>query len=114
MMMAATVTLDPKVVQRENARLRANAVRTARAEIKRAVKAGTLDPRDVILDPSPTAQGMEIMDILVAIPRVGKSVAGEVLRGVCRRDLLLGQMGDVTRERIVERMHKRIWFALPR
>jgi hypothetical protein len=113
MMMAATA-LDPRVVQRENARLRANAVRTARAEVKRAIKAGRLDPRDVILNPTPVAEGMEVMDILVAIPRVGKAVAGEVLRGACRRDLLLGQMGDVTRGLIVERMQKRIWFALPR
>ncbi len=59
---------------------RANAVRSARAQVKRDVAVRRLTVVDVIKLPPPHAGGMVVLDLLRAAPLIGRSKALRVLR----------------------------------
>lgn len=63
--------------QRRDALRRANEVRVVRAQMKREVKAGERDPR-TLLDHADTGS-MKLMDLLLAIPKVGRVKANRML-----------------------------------
>ena len=67
-------------VQRENL-AQANAVRCARAELKRALKAGSVEIEEVIAHPPRFAEQAKIADLLLALPGVGPTRTTRLLVG---------------------------------
>jgi len=65
--------------QAAGALARANAVRFARAEDKRRIKRGALDPAGVLLDPPDHWRAARVIDLLLAIDRVGRERASRWL-----------------------------------
>lgn len=61
--------LANKNVQRIQALANANAIRIERAELKRDIKAGHLDPAQVVRE---CENGLPLFELLCAIPRVGR------------------------------------------
>ena len=59
---------------------KANTVRLARADYKRAIQAGQERPMDVLADPPEWAARWHVMDLLRAIPGVGPCKARKWLR----------------------------------
>jgi hypothetical protein len=76
--MTATPTRTPD--QRMAALHRANEIRTYRAELKRKIAAGDLDPETVLTRPAPELMTMKVWDLLMAIPAVGRCKADRALR----------------------------------
>lgn len=113
-MMTVTVTVDARAEQRDRARHKANAVRTAKAGLKREIKSGQRDVRDVLWDPPACCLKMTIVELLTAMPRVGDVLAHKIAFGICRPDLRLSQMSDTTRGRLAGEIEARAWWALPR
>ena len=65
-------------VQLENL-AQANAVRLARAELKRALKAGSVEIEEVIAHPPRFAEQAKIADLLLALPGVGPTRTNRLL-----------------------------------
>jgi hypothetical protein len=69
-MEAATAPADP---QRLRALERANAIRLARAELKRRIAEGEVSVADVLLEPPPHAASWAVWDLLMSQRRWGSS-----------------------------------------
>lgn len=65
--------------QRRAALAKANRIRTARAELKRDLKAGRASFLDLVTDPPEWAATMKVYDALLATPKVGAVKANKVL-----------------------------------
>lgn len=78
--MSAT-TLDP-MTQRQAALLRANEIRSIRAQLKQDVRAGLLSALDVMRDPPEGAANLPVGDLILSVPGVGKTKARKALRRV--------------------------------
>lgn len=78
--MTAMVTLDHSLAQRLEALEKANRTRSARAELKRDLRAGRRMVVDVIADPPGCAASMTVLDALLAAPKVGRVKAARMLR----------------------------------
>lgn len=91
-----------RVRQRQDALVRANTVRLARAKAKRAVASGTLSAEDVVASPAPHLRGMAVRDLLLSVRGVGPARADGMLRaaGVGQARDLGGLTG---RQRVVLR-----------
>lgn len=85
--------------------LRANAIRTARSKVKLDMKAGKVDPLDVLAAPPECVANMDVYEFLMAIPKVGRTRALHTLRGanvsVTRK---LGSLTERERLAITARM----------
>lgn len=68
--------------QRRAALAQANAVRTARAALRRAVHDGDVRAADVVADPPPEARSMSVGELLAAQHRWGAARASRLLRRV--------------------------------
>jgi hypothetical protein len=66
--------------QTMEALLRANEVRLTRAEDKRMIKAGRLNPATILRCPPPHWQRAKLVDLLVSMPKVGRVKAGKWCR----------------------------------
>jgi hypothetical protein len=71
--MNATAMIVPAVPQHLRALQRANEVRLARAELKRAIADGEMDIAEVILGCPPEAQSMAVADLLLSQRRWGQT-----------------------------------------
>lgn len=70
----ALPTITPE--QREAALAAAHATRTARAQVKRDLKAGTVDPAQVLANRSDkTTGGITVAQFIAALPRYGRARA---------------------------------------
>lgn len=81
---------------------RANQVRLGRADLKRQIKTGELDPRDVLREVPELLRPVGVYDFLVTCPRVGHQKANSLLRDVGRGHFLnptlpLGRLSQRTR-----------------
>jgi hypothetical protein len=65
--------------QRLDALAKANQVRSARAQLKRDLAAGSLALARVLADPPPCAHTARVRDLLVAGPGIGPARAGRAL-----------------------------------
>jgi hypothetical protein len=74
------MTDDQATLQRLEALVNANAVRTARATDKKLIKAGKKDPALIILNPPTQWQTAKVIDLLLAMPKVGQVKANKWLR----------------------------------
>jgi hypothetical protein len=70
-----TAPPDRSLAQRMTALERANAVRSARAQLKVDILAGRQDPVEILLSPPPSVDSMKVFDLLLATPKVGRSKA---------------------------------------
>ncbi len=59
---------------------RANEIRTARAQLKRDLKAGRRSIHDLILEPPAFLETAKVMDMLLAVPKYGRVKANKVLQ----------------------------------
>jgi len=66
--------------QRITALAEANRIRTARAALKRDLKAGTVRIGPLILDPPPDIHTAKVLDLLRATPKIGNVKAAKILK----------------------------------
>lgn len=89
------------LAQRAAALQKANEVRTARAELKRRIKKGEVDPRELFAQPPPELGTMKIADLLPAVPKIGRVKAQKIIkRNKIRRDLTFRHASSFTRGEI--------------
>ena len=69
--------------QRMAALRRANEIRTARAQLKRDLKAGRRSIHDLLLEPPEFLATAKVLDLLLAVPKYGRVKANKVLL-LCR------------------------------
>jgi hypothetical protein len=69
------------VQQRMDALEGANRVRLRRAQLKRDLKARRVSVCDVLADPPAWVGTMKVFDLLLAVPKVGRTKANKMLRG---------------------------------
>jgi hypothetical protein len=79
----AVATPERSPDQRMAALRRANEIRTARARLKRDLKAGRRSIHDLLLEPPEFVETAKVMDMLLAVPKYGRVKAGKVLQ-LCR------------------------------
>ena len=65
--------------QRRQALARANAVRTARAKLKKDLASGNADLAPLIVNPPEYAATAKVVDLLVSLPRIGQVKAHQIL-----------------------------------
>ena len=97
--MTATATFDRTLEQRMTALQQANEIRFARAALRVDLYHGNVDARDIILSPPKFVQSMRVVDLLLAVPRVGPSKAARMLR-FCRVSATRPLGGMTQRERV--------------
>lgn len=88
---------------------RANEVRLGRADLKRQIKTGELDPRAVLADVPELLRAVQVFDFLLCCPRVGEQKAHSMLRGVGRGHFLsptlpLGRLSERSRLALAARL----------
>jgi hypothetical protein len=79
MVEVVAVIPERSLAQRLAALERANEIRTYRAQLKRDVTAGKRSVRDVLLFPEDEVETMKVVDLLVAVPKVGRVKANKWL-----------------------------------
>jgi len=72
-------TPERSLDQRIDALNRANEIRTLRAQLKRDLKAGTASIQALLLDPPAYLQTAKVLEILLALPKIGKVKATKIL-----------------------------------
>ena len=77
------LTPERSLDQRKQALKRANEVRTKRAALKRELKAGRVTIQKLLLNPPPYLLTAKVIDMLLAVPKVGRVKANRVLKS-CR------------------------------
>jgi hypothetical protein len=63
---------EPDLLQHMEALLLANKVRTRRSEDKKDLKFGRLDGRDILRNTPSHWESAKVLDLLIALPRVGR------------------------------------------
>lgn len=77
--MEYVVAPERSLAQRMDALKHANEIRFARAEWKRDVKAGRTPAVAGLVDPPACLESMRVVDLLVALPKVGRVKANKAL-----------------------------------
>lgn len=72
-------TPDRSLQQRREALGNANVVRQARAQLKRDLKDGKTTGAKVIADPPEHVAGMNVRELLMAIPKLGRTKVDRIL-----------------------------------
>lgn len=89
-------------VRRENLR-RANEVRVARAEIRRAISNRIMDPSEVLLNTPECCKKVSVGDFCRWVPYIGRKRATLRLKSIgVSPTVPLGHLSRVTRERIIQ------------
>lgn len=87
---------------------RANEVRLSRADLKRRLKSGELDPRAVLADVPELLRSVKVHDFLKWCPRVGEEKAWRILRSnplhPIGPSLPLGRLSEPTRRHLADRL----------
>lgn len=103
--MAATIDRPPDrtIEQRMVALARANEIRLTRAQLKRDIRAGRASAAEIIAYPPPWAEGMPVIDLLLASHRIGRVKAERLMTryriGSARR---VGALTDRQRQALVD------------
>ena len=71
-MKAPTQAPERSLDQRMDALRRANDIRSRRAQLKKDLKSGRVQIRDVIADPPEYVMTAKVFDMLLAVPKYGK------------------------------------------
>jgi hypothetical protein len=104
---------ERSLAQRHDALQRANEIRTRRAQLKRDVKAGRADALAVLADPPEWAGTMKVVDLMLAVPSVGRVKVNKALRR-CAVSPSKSLGGLSTRQRAELRAHLEAAPALRR
>jgi len=75
-----TAVTPAQIHQRDTALVRANAIRLARSQLKRDLKAGRADPVEILIEPPEFARAMPVWDLLLALPAIGLHRGRRLLR----------------------------------
>jgi hypothetical protein len=70
---------ERSLIQRMDALNRANEIRTARAQLKRDLKAGRLAIHELLTEPPAYVETAKVFDLLLAVPKYGRVKANKVL-----------------------------------
>jgi len=70
---------ERSVEQRRAALIRANEIRTRRAQLKIDVKARRADAALVLLEPEDWVETMKVWDLLLAVPKIGRVKTNTIL-----------------------------------
>jgi hypothetical protein len=70
---------ERSLIQRMDALHRANEIRTARAQLKRDLKAGRLAIHELLTEPPAYVETAKVFDLLLAVPKYGRVKANKVL-----------------------------------
>jgi hypothetical protein len=69
------------IQQRMDALANANVIRVRRARLKRDLKARRASVFDVLADPPAWVETMKVFDLLLAVPKIGRTKANKTLQG---------------------------------
>src|SRR5215469_12275716 len=94
--------------QRMEALQRANDVRSARAKLKRDLKAGRQPIHELLLDPPEYLETAKVFDVLLAVPKYGRVKVNKILT-TCRisPSKTIGGMSERQRGELVELLRRR-------
>lgn len=73
---------ERSIQQRMSALQHANHIRTYRASLKRDLKAGRVNIQEVLLNPSENVDTMKVVDLLMAVPKLGRVKIDKMVRSV--------------------------------
>ena len=93
--------------QRLDALHAANEIRTRRAQLKRDLKAGRASIAALLLDPPSWLQSAKVLDMLLAVPKLGRVKATKLLDS-CRisPSKTFGGLTDRQREELAARLNQ--------
>ncbi len=93
--------------QRIDALTIANEIRTRRAQLKRDLKAGTTSIATLLLDPPSWLETAKVLDMLLALPKIGRVKATNILNG-CRisPSKTFGGLSDRQRAELAGRLNQ--------
>jgi hypothetical protein len=88
--------------QRRKALKRANSVRIRRAQLKKTLKHGTRKIEKILLNPPDYVVTMKVRDLLMAVPKFGKTKAARLLTQ-CQigHQKRVGELSDRQREALI-------------
>jgi hypothetical protein len=86
---------------------RANEIRTARAQLKRDLKAGRISVHDLLLNPPDYVETAKVFDMLLAVPKYGRVKVGKILN-VCRisPSKTIGGLSQRQRRELAQILHR--------
>ena len=76
----ATAVPERTHEQRMRALRRANEIRSARAQLKRDLKAGRISIHELLLNPPEYVATAKVFDMLLAVPKYGRVKANKILQ----------------------------------
>jgi hypothetical protein len=93
--------------QRMDALKRANGIRSARAKLKKDLKAGKANIHALLLDPPEYVQTAKVFDMLLAVPKYGRVKANRILNQ-CRisPSKTIGGLSERQRAELVSQLHR--------
>jgi hypothetical protein len=99
---------ERSLVQRMEALQRANDIRSARAQLKRDLKAGRQPIHELLLDPPEYLETAKVFDLLLAVPKYGRVKVNKILSN-CRisPSKTIGGLSERQRTELVELMRRR-------
>jgi hypothetical protein len=99
---------DRSLKQRMDALERANKIRTQRKDLKLGLKAGRIEVSGLILDPPEVLGTMKLFDLLIAVPKLGRTKVNRILTQ-CRisPSKTIGGLSERQRGEIVAYMRRR-------
>ena len=71
---------ERSLVQRMEALHRANEIRTRRAQLKRDLRAGRANIRQLLLEPPDWVETAKVFDMLLAVPKYGRVKVNKILQ----------------------------------
>lgn len=104
-MEAATATAPPNNPQWARALQRANAVRLARADLKKDIRRGLFTLPQLLDDPPPQLHGVPVVEFLTWLPGIGRKRALRIVKGlILTESLTVDNVSPATRVRLVRRV----------
>ena len=102
------LTPERSLDQRKRALQQANEVRSARASLKKELKGGKVQIQDLLMNPPPYLLTAKVIDILLAVPKVGRVKANKALKS-CRvsPSKTFGGLSERQRKEMVTHMSSR-------
>jgi hypothetical protein len=94
--------------QRMVALTKANEIRTARAQLKRDLKAGRISIQKLIMDPPEYLETAKVFDMMLAVPKYGRVKVNKILQ-TCRisPSKTIGGLSDRQRAELVGLLKRR-------
>jgi hypothetical protein len=102
-----SATPERSLNQRMDALARANEVRSARAQLKRDLKAGRSSIQSLLLDPPEYLETAKVFDMLLAVPKYGRVKVNKMLLA-CRisPSKTIGGLSERQRGELVSLLHR--------